>query len=208
MTQSIELAVGVIEFEPDRGSSNAARTADLGDLELDAVRNVDAYAVLLAGGRALDRSALRLEHSRDQHAGGACLDVHFILDALEEWFVHGVRHGAKHPPVRGPRLGFLAVKNPEQRRALLRVCALIDDRLQLALGLEDRTGPRIQHCELQPRERHGAEMPVVDADYLETVAVPVIRPRLELAGTGVDAIAARELIALDVPVDAHSSFAT
>ncbi|HEY7377107.1 MAG TPA: hypothetical protein VH542_00330 [Steroidobacteraceae bacterium] len=86
-------------------------------------------------------------------------------------------------------------------RTLPGVGALVDDRLQLTAALEHRSGPRVQHCDIQACKPHVREMSLVDVDDLEAAAMSLVRQRLELARARVAAVAARELIALDVPVD-------
>ena len=85
--------------------------------------------------------------------------------------------------------------------ALRGIRTLVDDRLHLAVALEDRAWPGIEQGSAQPVERHLAEMSLVDAHDLEAAAVAVGRARFELARAAVVAVAVAELDALDVPVD-------
>jgi hypothetical protein len=59
----VELAVAVVQVEPDSADRFGRFAADLGDLKLDAVRNVDPNPVLVAGGsgRPVDSRRVGIE---------------------------------------------------------------------------------------------------------------------------------------------------
>src|SRR6266508_6683338 len=76
----IELAVTVVQVEPNTVGRLGRCAADLGDLELDAIRNIDPYPMLLAGRRAQDRPAGGFEKGRNRNTRGAPLDVHLEID--------------------------------------------------------------------------------------------------------------------------------
>src|SRR5262249_13575760 len=106
------------------------------------------------------------------------------------------------PPMSGALVGLFAVNDPHERLPLARIRARVDDDLHLPPTLEYRSRPCVDQRNLEPIELNVAEMPEVDAHHLESPAVTVRRQRLELAWTGVDAVAAAELDSFDVPIDA------
>src|SRR5262245_15253318 len=76
VAQDVELAVAVVQVQFDRAGGGFGRAAaDLGDLELDAVRDVDPDPVLLASRRANDRPPGSLEHAEDGDLRLSPLDV-------------------------------------------------------------------------------------------------------------------------------------
>jgi hypothetical protein len=89
VAQEVELAISVFEIESNRGRGFCCCTPHLGQLELDAVGNVDANSVLLARGRALNRAPIRLEDTGNDDAGRARADVHLIVDGLKKRRVNG-----------------------------------------------------------------------------------------------------------------------
>src|SRR5258708_13809766 len=101
----VELPVAVLEVERDGGRRRGRGAADLGDLELDAVGQVDAHPVRGAGHRAGDRPAGGGQDAGDGDAGGALVDVGLEGDGLEERRGGPARHGLKEPPKRCPPPG-------------------------------------------------------------------------------------------------------
>ena len=108
------------------------RAADLRLLELDSVGYVYADAVLLAGGRALDGSARRVQHTRDPHPCGPALQIHLELDGGEQGIVDCGAHGVIDPPVCRSFLGLLSMKHPYESIPLTLIGPLVDDGLHLA----------------------------------------------------------------------------
>jgi hypothetical protein len=144
----------------------------------------------------------------DDHPGPALVEVDLELDRLQDRLVHGARHGVVHPPMRSGVLRLSAVEDGGKSLALRGLGALVDDRLYLAVALEDRTWPGIEQGGAEAVERHLAKMAAVNPNHLEPAAVAVRRSRFELTGAAVIAVAVTELNTLDVPVDHACSSAT
>lgn len=81
-----ELAVGVDEIrEVHRAARPCRRAADLGDMEFEAVRQIDADTVFGAGHRVPDLLANRLDDARHCEAAAPRLDIDskpFVGNAL------------------------------------------------------------------------------------------------------------------------------
>jgi len=88
-----------------------------------------------------------------------------------------------------------------QRLALPFVGALVDDRLHRAVAFVDRARPGIGDREVEAVEPDVAEMAAVDVRRAEATAIALGRPRLELAGTAIVAIAVAEIDAFEALVD-------
>ncbi len=78
------MAVGVLEVEGDRGHRLRGTAADLREVELDPIREVDADTMLSACRRAPDRTGRGLEHAGNHDARFSALDIHVKLDVLNE----------------------------------------------------------------------------------------------------------------------------
>jgi hypothetical protein len=79
---------------------------------------------------------------------------------------------------------------------------LIDDRLTLAVALVDRSRPGIQESCAEAIELEVSKVSLVDPNGREAATVSVRGTRgLELARTGVIAIASADLESFDVPVN-------
>ena len=98
-------------------------------------------------------------------------------------------------------LRFAAMEDGDESLALRGVRTLVDDRLHLALALEDRAWPGIEQRGAEPVQGHVAEMALVDSHDLEAAAVAMGRSGFELARAAVVAVAVAELDAFHVPVD-------
>src|SRR3954469_15459796 len=100
VAQDVELAIGVLKLKRNRPRRFRRGTADLSQLELDPIWNIDPHPVLLAGRWAHDRLPTRLQHTRDHNPRSPPLDVDLELNRPEEWRMNRARHGVEHPPVR------------------------------------------------------------------------------------------------------------
>src|SRR6185436_1845638 len=201
MAEAVELPVTVLERERDCTFRGGAAAADLGNVKLDAARNVDAHTVVLAGCRALDRAARGFEHTGYGSRRLACVDVDLETDRPVDRRMMGIRHGAEDPPVIGSLLGLAAVQDSIQRLALFRIRTLVDDDLHLTLAFEDRSGPGVDDRRAQPIELQAVEMAFLDLQNLKASASALGRQAFELAWAAVVAIAVAESFANDQPID-------
>jgi|GEM_PF-5867128 len=78
------MKVGVLEVECDRGHRLGGTTADLRQVELDPIREVDADAMLSPRRRAPDRTGGGLEHVGDHYTCFSALDIHIKFDVFEK----------------------------------------------------------------------------------------------------------------------------
>src|SRR5919108_2857745 len=196
------MTVGVREVEGDGGRRLRGATADLRALELDPIREVDADAMLSPRRGAADRTGRGVKHVRNHHTRGTTLDVHLELDAFEQRGMDGARHHPIDPPVGRPLVGLATVQDGRKRVSLLAVRSLIDDGLTLAVALVDRSRPGVEERAAQAIERHVSKVALLDPNGREAAAVSVCRPgQVELARTGVVAVAIAELDSFNVPVN-------
>src|SRR5215471_14082214 len=201
MAQNIELAVGVVELKRDGAHGLGRGTTNLGNFEFNAVRNIDAHAMLLAGRGTDDGAASRFKDAWNRDACAPFRDIDFEGDRLEERVVNRAGHGVIHPPMSHGPFRLAAIQHGQQRLALPLVGTLIDNGLQCAIAFEDRSRPRIEECKTQAIESDVAKMPAIDAADFEAAAIAVCRKTFELARAAVIAIAASEQNAIDAPVD-------
>ena len=201
MADDIELAVSIVQVQRDHTIRLARRAADLGDFELDAVRNVDPHSMRLASRGAHNGAASGLEKGGDGNARDAFFDVRLKVDPIEDWLVDSRRHFAKDPPMGLCRFGLAPMQHSGERLALLLVSALIDDRLHRAVAFVDGARPGIHHGEAKAVKRDIAKVTAFDPAYFEAPAIAVRGASFELAGTAVIAVAAAESDSLNVPIN-------
>src|ERR1700722_2807093 len=196
-----ELAVGILQVKRDRAAGLADAAGDLGLSELEALRKIDAHAMLGPGHRVADRFASRDDEARNLDPRASRIDVHVETYRVELRRMLGRAHGAKHPPHRGHVLGFLPRQDLHQRIALAGIRALIDDELHATVALMHRGRPVIGGHSPQTIQPDIAEMSLVDMIACDRFAEALVRQRVELAGTGIDTIAVGEFGTLDFPFD-------
>src|SRR4051812_14218425 len=201
VAQDIELTIGVVELERDGAGGFGAGAPDLGELELDAIGDVNPDTVLVTCCRAHDRSPARLEHALDGDPCPPTLDIHLELNRREDRLLDAARHGAEHPPMRPGLLGLATVQHGGQSITLPLVGARVDDGLHGAVALVDGAGPCIEQGGPQALQRHVTEMTLVDPDHLEAVAVAAGGPTLELARAAIVTVAAAERDPFEIPID-------
>ena len=189
VAQDVELAVGILKLKCNRPGCFRRGTADLSQLELNSIRNVDSHPVLLAGRRAHNRSPARLQHTRDDDPRSPPLDVHLKLNRPEQCWMNRARHGVKHPPVRLGLFGLAPMDNRDQGFTLTLVGALIDNGLHRATTLKDGARPGIEQGKVEAVQRNITEVALVDPHHLEAAAVALRGPALELTGAAVVAVA-------------------
>ena len=80
-------------------------------------------------------------------------------------------------------------------------CALIDDRLRLAVAFMDRPRPGEDSGPVQSIELHLAEMPFVDPHGDAGLAIALRRQGIELTGTTIGAVTGRDFGTANQPVD-------
>src|SRR5687767_10246772 len=165
--------------------------------------------MLSPGRRAFDRTGRGFEHAGDYDARFSTFDIRVKLEAFEEWGMDGARHRRIHPPVGRPLAGFFAIHDGSESGSLLVVRPLIDDSLTLTVALVNRPRPGIEESGAEAIEGDVSKVALIDPNSRETATVSVRGAGgLELARTGVIAIAIGDLDAFDVPVNlchpAHS----
>src|SRR5262245_37096178 len=135
--------------------------------------------------RALDRTSRGLENAGNHDARFSAFDVGVKLEAFEERWMNGARHGRIHPPVGRARAGLFAVHDGSKSVSLVVVRSLVDDRLTLAVTFVDRPGPAIEESRAEAIERDVSEVSLLYANGSEAAAVPVRGTTgFELARTG------------------------
>src|SRR5439155_13183607 len=114
----------------------------------------------------------------------------------------GARHHTIDPPVGRPLVGLATVQDGSKSVSLLAVRPLVDDGLTLTVALVDRSRPSVKEGCAAAIECHVSEVALIDANGREATAVSVRGAAgLELARTGVVAVAIAELDSFDVPVN-------
>src|SRR5262245_56553115 len=196
------MTVGILEVEGDRGHRLRSTAADLREVKLDPIREVDADAMLSPRRRAADRTGRGLQHPGHHDARCSALDIHVKLDALEERGMDGARHHPIDPPVGRPLVSPATIQDSSKSVSLLAVRPLINDGLTLAVALVDRARPSVQHGCAEASERHVSKVALIDPNGREAPAVSVRGAAcLELARTGAVAVAIAEFDSFDVPVN-------
>lgn len=114
----------------------------------------------------------------------------------------GARHHPIDPPVGRPLVGLATVQDGGKSVSLLAVCPLVDDGLAFAIALIDRSRPSVEEGCAEAIECYVPEVALIDTNDREATAVSVRGAAgLELARTGVVAVAIAELDSFDVPVN-------
>src|SRR4051812_12758730 len=106
--------------------------------------------MILAGDRILDRLAAALRHAWHRDFRAARVDVDLESDWRKDRLVHLLERRGKHTENRRAWFGVLAGDDPEQRIALFRGRALVDDDGGFALAQVNRPWPAEDAHEFQP----------------------------------------------------------
>jgi len=106
--QMRELAVRVLQIERYRTAGLAAGTADLSQSKFEAIREIDAYAMLCTSDRVSQGFAPNCRHTWNLDSSTAGVDIDIKGDGMKQGRMLGRGHGAKHPPHRRHFLGVLA----------------------------------------------------------------------------------------------------
>src|SRR6185312_6044879 len=154
---------------------------------------------LLPRHRIANGLAIDFEHALRADPAASRIDVDVDVDWREDRIEHLLVRRREYGEHRRERLRILSRHDLQQRLALRRARARVDDRLAATLALMDRTGPCEHHRDLRPVEAHIAVMALVDRDAADRIAITLGGQRAELAGTTVRAVAVDELAALDFP---------
>src|SRR5262249_46802425 len=116
--------------------------------------------------------------------------------------MYGARHHAIDPPVGRSLVGLATIQHGSKSVSLLAVRPLINDSLALAVALVDWSRPGVEQRCAEAIERHVSKVALIDPNGRESPAVSVRgAARLELARTGVVAVAIAELDSFDGPVN-------
>src|SRR5688572_8130209 len=198
----VEMKVGILEVESNRGHRLRCPAGDLGDVEFDSVRQADENVMFSPGRRALDRTGRGFQYARDDDAGLSPFDIRVELERFEERRVNGARHGRIDPPVRRALAGLFAIHDGRKRVPLPVVRPLIENSLTFTVALVDGPRPPIEECGTEAIERYVSKASLIDPNGGEAAAVSMCRTgRLELTRTGVIATAITDLDPFDVPVN-------
>ena len=163
--------------------------------------STNSRAMRRSGDRILDGLDLHLDDSGDREAADPLLLVCLEFDRAEKRFVELLGHRRRDAEDRRKRFRFLPRQDLQDRVALARVGALIDDGKGFSVSLMNCPRPR-QNCRcLQPIEFHVAEMSLVDAECDDCPAIAARGQGVELARAPPIAIAARDLGTFDTPID-------
>src|ERR1051325_737690 len=173
MPEKRKVAVGLVEVERDRGRRIRGSTADLRGVELNPIRKLDADTMLSSRRGAPYRTGRGLEHLGYHDTCCSTLDVHVKLKGSEDRRMHRRRHHPIDPPVGCALVGLAAVQYRSQSVSLLTVGLLVDDTLELAVALVNRSRPRIENRSAQAIERHIPEVALIDPNSREAAAVSV-----------------------------------
>ena len=88
-----------------------------------------------------------------------------------------------------------------KRFALVLVGTLVDDHLADAAALVDRARPTGEETDAHAIEGNIAEVPFLDIEHVQPLALVIGRRRVELVRAAVVAISDADLGAFDLPVD-------
>ena len=195
----VDVAVLVVG-EIDGATGPGRALGHLGDVELEAVGQVDPRPVLGAGDWIGNRPGLGLDHARYRDPPLAGLHIHSEVDRLVEGVELGRRHHRKHPPHRRHLLGVLAGHDPVEGVPLLGRGAFVDDDLHGAIALVDRTRPFHHQRSPCPAEIDITIVAGVELESGHGLAAAVGRQGHELAGATGGAVAVGQFPSVQLPL--------
>src|SRR5207244_6594550 len=146
---------------------------------LEAVRDLDEHAVGVGRVDAAERLDLGLEDAvADAHAAGAVLEVELELDRRDDRLGHGRTDDRDDLE---QRVAVLAGERLAERVQLLLAGARVEEGLELAIPLVQRTRPAHDARPAQTGEVDVAEVALVDPHRDNALAVTVRRVLVEVA---------------------------
>ncbi len=149
MAQHIELAVFVFDFQGNGGLGCFCRAAaNFRILELNTVGYGDGGAVRAAAMGRNDRRLGRLDNAGHGYFRHSCLDINRERNGLEQWFMHGGRHGMEDPPMGCLLVGIAVIEDRGQGGPLRPIRAFVDDGLNGAVAFKNRPRPGIHNDEV------------------------------------------------------------
>src|SRR6185312_9499833 len=166
----------------------------------EAADDVDAWSVLAAGDRIDDWLAAPLRHARHGQTRLSVFDVYLEFDRQEHRWMQLVERCGEYLEDRRARFGVLTGHDAQQRLALLRRRALVDDDRGLAFALVDRTRPAEHADETQTVQLRVAMEALINLKTAYRLAKSVRRQGVELARTAVRAIAIDEFVSFNCPL--------
>jgi len=170
-----ELAVAVFQLHRYIARDVGRSVADIGNVELDAIRTPDLNPMRSAVEGIAQWLALAFEVSRNGDVGGTFVLIHFELDRQPQVLKNVVGHRVKDPPVVGRLFGLLALDDSGDSVGLLVSSAWIDHRLHRAATLEDGAGPLEDQRHGNPGKIDVAEVPSFDIEDFDSLAGVVRR---------------------------------
>src|SRR5207249_3453387 len=139
------------------------------------------------------------EDARDRYLGAAPGHVEAEMDRREDRLQH-LRDDQREDVEQRAFRRVLAGQDAEQRRALVRGGALVDDRLDGAVAFVQRAREIDSHEKAQPVEPHIPEMAVENVHAKETLAFAMSRSRVEIARAAEGAVAVLDPLAAEPPI--------
>src|SRR5262249_25964579 len=140
----------------------------------------------------------RCDHAAHYQSGRAGLNIHIKRDLVEDWIIYPFKRRGIHLEQCGAWLGVQPTDDAQQRLALRRVRALVDNEERFSMSVMNRTRP----CEYTGKSKtiklRVAMMALIDLHANHRLAVPVRRQRIEL-WAAISTTAMGELPALDHP---------
>ena len=146
---------------------------------------------------AAQRLDLGLEDVAGLHATRACAEIELPLERHVEDFLDGRADGADDVH---QRVALAGRERSDERLALLRRPALVDEELEPAVALVHPTRPPDDTRPAQPGEVDAVDVPFRDAHRDDAFAVRVRRRLVEVARAAGVAVAVLEPFAFEEPV--------
>src|SRR6266404_550334 len=197
-------AMRALRFKLDRPGRADIGRGDFGGPVLKAVRHHDLNAMCSARYRVLDRLDLGLQHT----LGDDTRDAPVLVERKLEGRKHRIMNlGYDHAEDMEQRaLGrMLARHDFEQRLALFRGSALVDNRLHLPIALMQRPGEMHGSGEHQTIKLGALEMSFGNPHADHALARAMGRRGIEIAGAAKRAIAILDPFAFEPPVGCSHS---
>jgi hypothetical protein len=188
-----KLTVGVRELQRDRARRLGPAASDFGQRVFEAVRHVDAHAMLRAGHRIEDRFAAAFGHPRHYQASLSRRNVDLKVYGSEDRIVQLFDCGSEYIEDRRSGLSILASEDAQQCPALRLGCPLVDHYRRFTLAFVNRTRPAEDSHELQAVKLGRSVMTLLDLEAADRLAMSVRGQSIELAGAAVGAVAIDEL---------------
>src|SRR5258708_29686727 len=189
-----------VELEVDRAVRGFAGAADeFRFVEFKSVRHDQSRWNVLSRYAVVNRRTRSLDDAGHLHLRTAGLKIDGQLDLLEQRRQELGDRGRKYLPDQLARLCLAPVRNGLDRRALLFVGSLVNDRLKRAIPLVNSAGPPGEKSPTQALDNNIPKTSFIDLDKSVGAAVTMSGQALELARTAPGAIAVYKFDSLHRP---------